>query len=301
MIPNCGQRHRGDDRTRIRLEEVGSHAGHVAHVVAHVVRDGGGIARIVLRNARLDLADEIGADVGCLRENAATHARKERNRRRTEGESGQRLIVLKNHVEHGNEDEADADHRHPHHGAGREGHAQRGVQADARFGGGAHIRADSDVHADIAGRGRSDRAQRVGDRGARQLGPDARLDNAERGEFAGDVQVHEHGNQHRDDGHEDGQEGVLPPQEGRSPLLNQGGDRPHGVGPRVLAEDAPRRHDCEQQREPTRTQSEVQQRHEGSAPLCVLVRRPGRDIPPVRKMRIPSSTVRLGKKARSRA
>ena len=48
------------------LEQVGAAAGAVADVVAHEVRDDGGVARVVLGDARLDLADEVGADVGGL-------------------------------------------------------------------------------------------------------------------------------------------------------------------------------------------------------------------------------------------
>ena len=49
--------------------------GAVADVVADVVGDHGRVARIVLRDARLDLADEVGADVGGLREDATAEPR----------------------------------------------------------------------------------------------------------------------------------------------------------------------------------------------------------------------------------
>ena len=62
---------RGHQRDGVGLEEVGRHAGAVADVVAHVVGDGRGVARVVLGDARLDLADEVGADVGGLGEDAA--------------------------------------------------------------------------------------------------------------------------------------------------------------------------------------------------------------------------------------
>ena len=47
VAENHGSQHGGD----VRTEEVCTHAGHVTHVVAHVVGDGGGVAGIVLRNA----------------------------------------------------------------------------------------------------------------------------------------------------------------------------------------------------------------------------------------------------------
>ncbi len=46
------QHHGGDGGHRVGLEQVGRHAGAVADVVADVVRDGGRVARIVLRECR---------------------------------------------------------------------------------------------------------------------------------------------------------------------------------------------------------------------------------------------------------
>jgi hypothetical protein len=48
--------------------------GAVADVVADVVGDHGRVARVVLGDPRLDLPDEVGADVGGLREDAAAEA-----------------------------------------------------------------------------------------------------------------------------------------------------------------------------------------------------------------------------------
>ena len=71
---NAVERDRRDDRADVRLEEVGAHAGDVADVVTDVVGDGGRVARVVLGDARLDLADEVGADVGGLGVDAAADA-----------------------------------------------------------------------------------------------------------------------------------------------------------------------------------------------------------------------------------
>ena len=65
---------RRDERDLVALEEVGGHAGAVADVVAHVVGDRRRVAGVVLGDALLDLADEVGADVGGLGEDAATDA-----------------------------------------------------------------------------------------------------------------------------------------------------------------------------------------------------------------------------------
>ena len=85
------QHHGGDRGHRIGLEQVGGHAGAVADVVADVVGDGRGIARIVLGNAGLDLADQIAADVGALGEDAAAETGEDRDQRGAEAERDQRV------------------------------------------------------------------------------------------------------------------------------------------------------------------------------------------------------------------
>ncbi len=85
------QHHRRDDRHRIGLEEVGRHARAVADIVADVVGDRRRVARIVLGNAGLDLADEVGADVGALGEDAAAETGEDRDQRGAEAERHQRV------------------------------------------------------------------------------------------------------------------------------------------------------------------------------------------------------------------
>ena len=68
---------RGDEGDLVRLEEVGGHTGAVADVVADVVGDRGRVAGVVLGDAGFDLADEVGADVGRLGEDAATDAQEQ--------------------------------------------------------------------------------------------------------------------------------------------------------------------------------------------------------------------------------
>ena len=77
-------RDRGDG---VRLEQVGRHAGAVADVVADVVGDHGRVARVVLGDPRLDLPDQVGADVGGLREDAAAETREHRDQRAAECEA----------------------------------------------------------------------------------------------------------------------------------------------------------------------------------------------------------------------
>ena len=83
------EEHDRDGRDRVGLEQVGGHAGAVADVVAHVVGDDGRVARVVLGDPGLDLADEVGADVGGLRVDAAAEAGEDGDQRATEGEADQ--------------------------------------------------------------------------------------------------------------------------------------------------------------------------------------------------------------------
>ena len=86
-----GQHHGGDRGHRIGLEQVGGHAGAVADVVADVVGDGRRVARVVLGNAGLDLADQVAADVGALGEDAAAETGEDRDQRGAEAERDQRV------------------------------------------------------------------------------------------------------------------------------------------------------------------------------------------------------------------
>ena len=61
-----GQDDRGDQRDFVGLENVGRHSGAVADVVADVVGDGRGVARIVFGDPGFDFADQVAADIGRL-------------------------------------------------------------------------------------------------------------------------------------------------------------------------------------------------------------------------------------------
>ena len=117
----------------VGLEEVGAHAGDVADVVSHVVRDHGRVVRVVLVDAGLDLADEVGTDVGGLRVDAARDAREQRDGGSAEAETRQDLqrLRLAQALVHREDaeaaraaDQAEADDDEAHDGAGLEGDAQ---------------------------------------------------------------------------------------------------------------------------------------------------------------------------------
>ena len=81
------EQHHGHGGHRVGLEEVGGHAGAVAHVVAHVVGDHRGVARVVLGDARLDLAHDVGAHVGGLGEDAAAQTGEHGDQRAAEAQA----------------------------------------------------------------------------------------------------------------------------------------------------------------------------------------------------------------------
>ncbi len=128
------QQDHGDRGHRVGLEQVGRHAGAVADVVADVVGDRRRVARIVLGDAGLDLADEIGADVGRLGEDAAAEPGEHRDQRAAEAEADQRVdgrlrAVVEERgqraVVAGDADQREADHEQARDRATAEGDLQR--------------------------------------------------------------------------------------------------------------------------------------------------------------------------------
>ena len=170
-----GEHHRGDDGHRVGLEQVGGHAGAVADVVAHVVGDGRRVARIVLRDAGLDLADEVGADVGALGEDAAAETGEDRDQRGAERERHQRVdhrAAFRREAARADQEpvvERDAEQRETgDQHAGDGARLERDIEAfgERLRGGlrGADVRAHRDVHADEAGRAGEHRTDQEADR-----------------------------------------------------------------------------------------------------------------------------------------
>ena len=128
------QDHRADDRTDEGLEKVGAHAGDVTDVVTDVVGDDSGVAGVILGEAGLDLADEVGADVRGLGVDAAADTREERDRGGTHRESGDDVDragelpaenVHEDEVEHAETDGRQTDDGHAHDGAAGERNVER--------------------------------------------------------------------------------------------------------------------------------------------------------------------------------
>jgi hypothetical protein len=79
----------GDDGNLVALEDIGCHAGAVANIVAHQVGDDGGVARVILGDVLLHLAHQVGAHIGSLGEDAASHSHEQRNEGAAEAEAEQ--------------------------------------------------------------------------------------------------------------------------------------------------------------------------------------------------------------------
>ena len=73
------QDHGADELGHGRLEDVGATAGAVADVVPDEVGDDRRVTRVILRDAGLDLADQVGADVGRFGVDAAAKLGEERH------------------------------------------------------------------------------------------------------------------------------------------------------------------------------------------------------------------------------
>jgi len=181
LVAHVGEGQRADQhgrhhRHRVGLEQVGSHAGAIADVIAHVVGDHRRVTRVVFRDARFDLAHQVGPDVRTLGEDAAAQSGEDRDQRRAEGQADHRVQQvahadarrrerLECRVEHRHPQQTEAHHQHAGDGAATERDVQRRVDALGRRLRGAHVGAHRDIHSDVAGRARQDGADRKADRG----------------------------------------------------------------------------------------------------------------------------------------
>ena len=134
----------GQDRAAVGLIEVSAHAGHVTHVVTHIVGDGSGVAGIVLGDTGLYLTDEVGAHVSGLGIDTAAHTGKQRLCRgsHSEGQHGggdyHQFLgtvsidkMIQDEIPYRNIQQAESHHRQTHDGTGAEGKLKTGVERAA--------------------------------------------------------------------------------------------------------------------------------------------------------------------------
>ena len=142
----CGSTQSGGSQngTGVGLVQVSTHAGHVAHVVTHVVSNRSGVAGIVLIEVVLCLTHQVSAYVSGLGVDTAAHTGEESLQRGThtegqhDGGDGHQLVytltchhpgaVVEQKIPTGNIQQTKAYHRQTQHGAGTESKLQTLVQ-----------------------------------------------------------------------------------------------------------------------------------------------------------------------------
>src|SRR5690606_22595660 len=162
---------RGDEGPGVGLEEVGTHAGDVTHVVTDVVGDHRRVARIVLGDARLDLAHQVGAHVGCLGVDPTTDTGEQGDRGATETYCGDDVdpVLLTEEVVEDEEAGGDAEQTEPGDGEAHDRAASEGDGKGSRHATGAGglrragVRGRCDPHADESGESGEHRPEHVGD------------------------------------------------------------------------------------------------------------------------------------------
>ena len=255
-----GKHHGGNDRDGVGLEQIGCHAGAIADVVAHVVGDGRGVARVVFRNASLDFADEVGADVGALGEDAAAEAREDRDERGAEAERYQRVddFAAVGGLPHASGEnvkiDRDAEQREPgDEHAGDRARLERDVEATRERQGsplrGADVGAHRHVHADEAGCAGQDSADEEAD-----------------GDWPGEQKAKDDEDDRADDG--DGE--ILAAEIGLGPLGDRAGDLLHAGVTGIGGEQLRRCHDTVHQRQNAAENDQPNAVHRRSSPLGAL-------------------------------
>ena len=142
------QCHRGEDRTGIRLVEVGTHTGYVTYVIAYVIGDSSRVARVILRDVILRLTDKVGSYICRLGINTTAYAGKKclRGSTHTKGQHGGRdgdevsfrpyqlkqTGTVKDKEPTGDVQQRKTHYRQPHHRTRTESHLQTRIQALTR-------------------------------------------------------------------------------------------------------------------------------------------------------------------------
>ena len=122
----------GNDGTDIGFEQVGTHTGDIAYVVAYVVCDNGGVAGVILGDACFDLTDQVGAYVCSLGIDTAADTAEQSHGRSTQTETGEAvrcgLLTEQRECEAYAQD-AQADDAQTHNGTAAESDLQSLVHA----------------------------------------------------------------------------------------------------------------------------------------------------------------------------
>ena len=162
------QDHGRDDGHLIAFEDVGGHAGTVADVVADVVGDGGGVAGVILGDAGLDLAHQVGTDVGRLGVDTAADSHEECQQGSAEAKAQQDFVsvLTVGHEDERAAQEAQAVGEHAGDRAGAVTQLQSGPVAGPCGRGDAQVTPHRQAHPDEADQPRERRSHEKGGRPA---------------------------------------------------------------------------------------------------------------------------------------
>ena len=284
------------------LEQVRAAAGAVADVVADEVRDHARVARVVLGDARLDLAHEVGADVSGLGVDAAAELGEQRHERGTEAEADDEERRLRGghatlEATEQREDAPHAEQRERHDeeagdGAAAHGGLDRAHQAVLRGSGRGQVGAHADVHADDAREHRTGGTHQECERGPHPQvhAIDARVGHL-RAFDDGDDRAHDDGSHHGEDA--DG--GVLTADERDGALEDGGGDVLHRLRSLVARQHVPRHEEREDDRCDSRDRDDPRDHVAHIVALSLLVPVPSRDrLLPRTRPRSPSRPPHCG-------
>ena len=230
LVPNAAlpQDERGDQRRpRSVSNRSAAMPAQSPTLSPDVVGDGGGVARVVLGDALLDLADQVGADVGGLGEDAAADPHEHCQHGGAEAEALQHLRSVADVDQHHDRgaEQAEAGGGQPDRAAGPEGdlHGLLPAAVTVGRGGDPDVGPGGQPHAEVADRRGERRAEQESDGPADPL--------------AGGVgRQGEQQREHNDD--EDAQGAELPSQVGGRTFLDGGRDLLHLRGARARGEHA---------------------------------------------------------------
>ena len=210
-----------------RLEDVRGHPRAVPDVVADVVGDRRRVPGVVLGDPHLDLAHEVGPNVGHLGVDAAAdpHERGDEGPPEPEADQDPERVSAEEHEDRRGAQESEAHREHPGDGPGLEGCFQRVLEAAGRREGRADVSSDGKGHPDVPGPETGQAPEQEG-QGHADGEARIRVDRA--------VEEIERDRDHQDE-ERHGEE--LAPQVGLGALLDRRGDLLHRRRSRALAED----------------------------------------------------------------
>ena len=213
-VTHSAQRNGRNNGTNIGLKQVCAHTGHIAHIVAHIVGNGGRVPGVILGDTGFHLANQISAHICRLGIDAAAHAGKQSNRGSTKRETGQYVGVAGDQIHEAASQKSKSHHAHAHDSTAGEGNGQSFVHSGVFGGSGStDIGFGGHIHAAVAGNGGEDSTHQKGHCGN-----------------PADAQSHSYKENH----HEYNQNPVFGHQKCLSALMDEGGNLLHPLRTGIL-------------------------------------------------------------------